>query len=186
MEVVQPGEKPIPGIVRRTILKRVVRALYAEAGGDAPPLIGSYDDLIRAADQFEAAMGGREALRAGGLRVIERVLPEPVAVAARLLIHNPEVTGKIAVLAVPPAVSWLVGGVERKMYRNRAVIRKCRFLEASGSVEQCLHLCKGPSERFFTERLNIAMKMTPNLESGECTLTFGRQAQRAERGRGNR
>lgn len=169
-------QEPISGVLRRALLKRVIRSLYAEAALPAPVLKGSYRELVLAADRFEEVFGGGGALSSAGIRVIERVLPPPVSAAARLVIHNPAVTGKIAVLVVPPAIRWLVGDVERRMYRNRAVIHRCAFLEASGSVSQCIYLCKGPSERFFSERLNIDMKMKPNLNSGECVLTFGPEA----------
>jgi len=131
--------------------------------------------------------------------------PGPVLGVLRFLIRvltalRFPVTSAMAFATVPFA-GWLVGParVEREPYTedeladaglssgaalavaagplySRVVLRKCRYLEASGCKSACVNICKVPTQTFFAEKLGIPLHMKPDFESKECALCFGQPA----------
>ena len=164
------------GILCRFVLRGITRAVYAETDRSAGSPRGSYAELaaalLFAVERLDAA-----ALVKVGLGVIDRLVPRSVARAMRSLVHSDRIAGKIAVLVVPRAIGWLVGPVGRRMHRTEAIIERCRLLDRT-SPAVCLRMCKAPSETFLTERLNVAIRMQPNIATGRCVLIFGPRANR--------
>lgn len=162
--------------IRDRLVRRVTVAVLAEAGVPVRQGVdGSYGALVAACRRLERSMPPAQ-LTAAGIRVVHRVLPPRMRRLARLMIHNDRIAGWIAVRVVPRAVRWLVGPVSRTDRATTARIHRCRFLLETGSPTLCYRFCKAPSERVFTDQLNIAMRMTPDLSDGSCTLTFGPRA----------
>lgn len=161
----------------RVLLRRVTRAIHAELGIPAGPLRGTYTELTAAAlladVRFDSA-----ALTQAGLGVIGRVIPRCMVRAMRSVIHSDRISGKIAVLLVPSVIAWLVGPVRRRMHRTQAIIKRCRLLDRT-SATVCYRFCKAPSEAFLAERLNVPIRMEPDIATGRCTLTFGPRATRS-------
>ena len=53
------------------------------------------------------------------------------------------------------------------------LIKKCRYLEASGCVGLCVNLCKRPTEAFFADAFGLPLTMVPNFEDLSCEMQFG-------------
>ncbi|MGQ9865403.1 MAG: DUF4033 domain-containing protein [Pseudanabaenaceae cyanobacterium] len=75
---------------------------------------------------------------------------------------------------------WLVGPLTQVAVpwgetteRRGVKIQRCRYLEASGCVGACIHLCKMPTQQFFAEELGIPLTMTPNFADLSCEMVFG-------------
>ena len=164
----------------RRLRAGVCTAIYTELGLPSPPLSGRYSELVTAARRLEAAVAPAE-ISGTARNVIHRFLPVWVRRGMRLLVHNDRVSGWIAAMVVPRAMRWLVGPVEPDIPRARARILRCRFLAETGSARLCYLFCKGPSERFFTEELNIPLRMEPNLDTCACELSFGPRAREMSR-----
>ena len=49
-------------------------------------------------------------------------------------------------------------------WRSGVLIKKCRYLEASGCVGLCVNLCKRPTEAFFADAFGLPLTMVPNFE----------------------
>ena len=158
-------------MVCRALLRRVTRAIHAELGLPAGLLRGTYAELAAAALLAETRFAA-PALTKAGLGVIGRVVPRYMVRAMRSVIHSDRISGKIAVLLVPSVIAWLVGPVRRRMHRTQAIIERCRLLDQT-SPTVCYRFCKAPSEAFLTERLNVPIRMEPEIATGRCTLTFG-------------
>lgn len=163
----------------RVLLRRVTRAIHAELGLPAGPLRGTYTELAAAALLAETRFDA-PALTKAGLGVVSRIVPRYLVRAMRSAIHSDRISGKIAVLLVPPTIAWLVGPVRRRMHRTQAIIERCRLLDQT-SPTVCYRFCKAPSEAFLTERLNVPIRMEPEIATGRCTLTFGPRATRSGR-----
>ena len=148
------------GILYRFVLRSITRAVYAETGRSAGSPRGSYDELVGAL-LFAARRLDAAALVTVGLGVIDRLVPRSVARAMRSLIHSDRIAG-------------------RRMDRTEAVIERCRLLDRT-SPAVCLRMCKAPSEAFLAERLNVAIRMQPNIATGRCVLIFGPRANRTAR-----
>lgn len=82
----------------------------------------------------------------------------------------------------PAFFTWLVGpatveagevdgGVTQA---STVVIERCRYLAESGCVGMCANLCKAPVQAFFTESLGMPLTMSPDFESLECRMVFGK------------
>ena len=170
------------GVLYRFVLRCITRAVYAETDGTAGSPHGTYDELV-AALLFAVERLDSAALVKVGLGVIERIVPRYVARAMRSLVHSDRIAGKVAVLVVPRAIGWLVGPVGRQMHRTEAIIERCRLLDRT-SPAVCFRMCKAPSEAFLTKRLNVTIRMQPNIATGRCVLTFGPQANRTARRHG--
>ena len=104
------------------------------------------------------------------------------------------VGGALAFAAVPFA-GWLVGPahVEFRPHTGAAggagsaaaaaagaavattVLRRCRYLEASGCKSACVNVCKAPTQAFFADVLGVPLTMTPDFETLSCELKWGVQ-----------
>ncbi|PIA48779.1 hypothetical protein AQUCO_01300010v1 [Aquilegia coerulea] len=79
-----------------------------------------------------------------------------------------------------PFFHWLVGpsevievevnGVKQK---SGVHIKKCRYLENSGCVGQCVNMCKIPTQDFFTNEFGLPLTMIPNFEDMSCDMVYG-------------
>ena len=57
--------------------------------------------------------------------------------------------------------------------RDVLLIEKCRFLEASGCVQTCVHACKMPTQAFFADEMGLSVALRPNFTgdmSYRCTM----------------
>ena len=54
------------------------------------------------------------------------------------------------------------------------VIEKCKFLEAAGCVETCLHACKVPTQNFSYDEMGLAVNLQPNFTDFSCKFEFGK------------
>ncbi|GJN39845.1 hypothetical protein PR202_gb28993 [Eleusine coracana subsp. coracana] len=63
-----------------------------------------------------------------------------------------------------------VGGVRQ---RSGVLIKKCRYLEASGCVGMCVNMCKIPTQNFFTNEFGLPLTMNPNFEDMSCEMIYG-------------
>eukprot|EP00854_Cymbomonas_tetramitiformis_P007897 gene7897-9380_t len=71
------------------------------------------------------------------------------------------------------AASALRGAVQPTGYKQGVLLERCRVLEESGCASVCLNVCKVPTQRFFTEEINLPLTMIPNYETFECQFVFG-------------
>eukprot|EP00798_Chlamydomonas_sp_ICE-L_P028392 gene28392-31528_t len=69
--------------------------------------------------------------------------------------------------------SLKVSPTEQREQRSVVLIKKCRYLEASGCVGLCTNLCKIPTQSFFTDDCGLALNMVPNFEDLSCEMRFG-------------
>jgi len=53
------------------------------------------------------------------------------------------------------------------------LIQRCKVLEEGGCKGLCVHMCKRPTERFFSERWGLPITMSPNFQTLQCQLSFG-------------
>ena len=61
-----------------------------------------------------------------------------------------------------------------KVYRQQElVIEKCLFLETSGCLQTCIHACKIPTQRFFSEDMGLPVTLLPNVTDYSCRFQFG-------------
>ena len=56
------------------------------------------------------------------------------------------------------------------------LIKKCRYLEASGCVGLCVNLCKRPTEAFFADAFGLPLTMIPNKDDLSCEMRFAIKA----------
>jgi hypothetical protein len=83
-------------------------------------------------------------------------------------------------------LAWLVGPAERfhleiplegtgetEQRRSGVRLTECRYLKESGCKANCLHLCKGPTQEFFMNDLNLPLYMKPNFTDYSCEMQFG-------------
>ena len=81
-----------------------------------------------------------------------------------------------------PVTGWLVGPnsqqpseVDGQPLFSRVLVKRCRYLEASGCKSQCVNICKVPTQSFFTNECGLPLTMKPNFEDLSCELIFGQQ-----------
>ncbi|KAF6136232.1 hypothetical protein GIB67_001641 [Kingdonia uniflora] len=79
-----------------------------------------------------------------------------------------------------PFFHWLVGPsevveveVNGVKQRSGVLIKKCRYLENSGCVGQCVNMCKIPTQDFFTNEFGLPLTMIPNFEDMSCEMVYG-------------
>ncbi|KAL5726761.1 hypothetical protein ACHQM5_000024 [Ranunculus cassubicifolius] len=79
-----------------------------------------------------------------------------------------------------PFFHWLVGPsevieveVNGVKQRSGVHIKKCRYLENSGCVGQCVNMCKIPTQDFFTNEFGLPLTMIPNFEDMSCEMVYG-------------
>jgi hypothetical protein len=53
------------------------------------------------------------------------------------------------------------------------LLRRCRYLEASGCKSECVNVCKVPTQAFFAQHIGIPLTMRPHFEDRSCELIFG-------------
>ena len=89
---------------------------------------------------------------------------------------------------LPPVLAWfakyllpfLVGNMTlttRGVDDDRGggvLVEHCRVLDASGCKGVCARMCKLPTQQFFMEEWGVPLTMTPNFETGQCQLSFGK------------
>ena len=59
-------------------------------------------------------------------------------------------------------------------YMNGVLVTRCRVLEESGCVSVCQNVCKIPTEKFFADKVGLAVTLIPNYETFECQFCYGR------------
>lgn len=82
-------------------------------------------------------------------------------------------------------LNWLVGPVDRinanvpqqdgtvETWMSGVKVKECRYLVESGCKSACLHLCKGPTQSFFNEKLGLKLHMKPDFKDCSCEMLFG-------------
>ena len=58
-------------------------------------------------------------------------------------------------------------------WQRKLTVKKCRFLETAGCSHTCVHACKIPTQRFFSEEMGIPVTLSPNMSDLSCTFEFG-------------
>ncbi|MGW2696429.1 beta-carotene isomerase domain-containing protein [Streptomyces sp. NPDC001296] len=100
-----------------------------------------------------------------------------VGVLGRLGRRTPHAAARTLTLVTPRLFRWLVGPI-RRTGPTELVVQRCRFL-AETSPEICLRVCKGPTESFFTDTLNVPTTLTPDLRRSTCRVSFAPAPRRA-------
>ena len=82
-------------------------------------------------------------------------------------------------------LTWLVGPTERilidvtnkdgnsEQWLSGVKIKECRYLSESGCKAACLHICKDPTQTFFTQDMGLPLHMKPNFTDNSCEMLFG-------------
>jgi len=54
------------------------------------------------------------------------------------------------------------------------LVQHCRVLAGTHCKGICSKMCKVPTQRFFQEQWGVPLTMSPNFETGQCQLVFGK------------
>lgn len=142
---------------------------------------GGYEGFV---ETSRKVMRGRtaEEQRAVVGRVLLSMLPPNGPATFRRLFPPTKWAAEANAAITVPFFQWLVGPAELKevevngvKQRSGVVIKKCRYLEASGCVGMCVNMCKLPTQDFFTNQFGLPLTMTPNFEDMSCEMVFGQE-----------
>lgn len=163
-----------------------------------------YDGFVEQA-RFVSRTFGVEAQRTFGSTLLRQIVPAPLAWLVRTIFgvlqaRWPQAHSwlvRFGVAFAPAFAYWLVGenallGPEDEVreLRGRAgggaeslqsgpilLIRKCKFMEASGGCKGlCLNLCKVATEEYCSKELGLPVYMDPNYEDFSCRMMFLQEA----------
>ncbi|HEY9737367.1 MAG TPA: DUF4033 domain-containing protein [Trichocoleus sp.] len=155
----------------------------AKAVGTTSPLKG-YDGLV---DLSKQIMQGRNAQQQRALVrvVLGSLIPAQGLWLVRQLFSPTALVCELNAWFATKLFSWLVGPSEVreveivdangrvKRQKSGVYIQKCRYLEQSRCAGMCIHMCKLPTQDFFTQEFGIPLTMTPNFEDYSCEMVFG-------------
>ncbi len=71
------------------------------------------------------------------------------------------------------AAAAAVGAAAPPEGSSTVLLRRCRYLEASGCKSECVNICKVPTQTYFATQLGMPLTMRPNFEDKSCELIFG-------------
>ncbi|KAL5726760.1 hypothetical protein ACHQM5_000024 [Ranunculus cassubicifolius] len=88
-------------------------------------------------------------------------------------IQQQEVVREVLMSMLPPSEHVIEVEVNGVKQRSGVHIKKCRYLENSGCVGQCVNMCKIPTQDFFTNEFGLPLTMIPNFEDMSCEMVYG-------------
>ncbi|MEM1369700.1 MAG: beta-carotene isomerase domain-containing protein [Cyanobacteria bacterium P01_H01_bin.15] len=155
----------------------------ANAVGTRTPFSG-YDGFV---DLSLRIMRGRSAAQQQQVvgRVLRSLVPAPVLWSIRTFFSPTQTVCELNAWFATQMFEWLVGPCEvqsvevqnpdntARQQNSLVKIKKCRYLEATDCVGQCINLCKMPTQEFFTKEFGIPVTMNPNFEDYSCDMIFG-------------
>lgn len=189
LETSAPGASRTPEY-HDTLLDRVFIWLFsrkmAKAAGATTSLRG-YDGLV---DLSKQMMQGRNGQQQQALVrvVLGSLVPAQGLWLVRQLFSPTALVCELNAWFATKLFGWLVGpsevreveivGVDGQVKRQKSgvYIQKCRYLEQSRCAGMCIHMCKLPTQDFFTQEFGIPLTMTPNFEDYSCEMVFGQVA----------
>ncbi|KAF5176389.1 beta-carotene isomerase D27 protein [Thalictrum thalictroides] len=189
--IVEPSGEPAP-LGQKTLYKdglfeKVFMALFSRkmdkfssSGSLNLGLLDyNYDIFV---DVSKKVMQGRS--RAQQQQVVREVLlsmlPPGAPAQFRKLFPPTKWAAEFNAALTVPFFHWLVGPsevieveVNGVKQRSGVHIKKCRYLENSGCVGQCVNMCKIPTQDFFTNEFGLPLTMIPNFEDMSCDMVYG-------------
>lgn len=119
--------------------------------------------------------------------MLKSIIPLPLRKSFQQLYYaSPRwISEKSAIFMKSGMLSWLVGSTERfdvevtksdgskEIWQSGVKLTQCRYLMESGCKAACLHLCKAPTQEFFSKELNFPLYMKPNFADCSCEMMFG-------------
>ncbi|GBG71424.1 hypothetical protein CBR_g8844 [Chara braunii] len=185
-KIAEPSGKPAPmGMKTRyrdTWLDRVVQWLFsrkmAQITGRKAGLDG-YDGFV---DISRAVMLGRTPAQVQAVvrEVLMSLLPPKAPETFRKLFPPTKESAELNAYITTFFFEWLVGPskvieveVDGRKQMSGVKIEKCRYLETSGCVGMCAHMCKIPTQDFFTNDFGLPLTMNPDYSDMSCEMIFG-------------
>lgn len=136
----------------------------------------SFVDVSRRVMQGRNRMQQQEVVR----EVLLSMLPPGAPAQFRKLFPPTKWAEEFNAALTVPFFHWLVGPSEvveveinGMKQRSGVLIKKCRYLENSGCVGQCVNMCKIPTQDFFTNEFGLPLTMIPNFEDMSCEMVYG-------------
>jgi len=89
--------------------------------------------------------------------------------------NHPNLAAWISKATANVSFSWVVGGAKiRNPEGDILMIQKCHFRESIGE-DGCIEMCQKPVEQYFTQRMNLPIKVSPQpREQGlGCKFCYG-------------
>lgn len=170
-------EKAFMGLFARKMEK------FASSAGEAADKRSLWDwDYESFVDVSRRVMVGRN--RSQQQQVVREVLlsmlPPGAPAQFRKLFPPTRWAAEFNAALTVPFFNWLVGPsevveveVNGVKQRSGVHIKKCRYLENSGCVGQCVNMCKIPTQDFFTNEFGLPLTMIPNFEDMSCEMIYG-------------
>ncbi|XP_026441249.1 beta-carotene isomerase D27, chloroplastic [Papaver somniferum] len=189
----EPSGKPAPfgektkyndGIFEKIFMGLFARKMekFAAKGGSRGELgllDYNYDSFV---DVSKRVMQGRSRLQQQEVvrEVLISMLPPGAPEQFRKLFPPTKWAAEFNAALTVPFFHWLVGPSEvieveinGEKQRSGVLIKKCRYLENSGCVGQCVNMCKIPTQDFFTNEFGLPLTMIPNFEDMSCEMVYG-------------
>jgi len=141
--------------------------------------IPGFDGMMKELINFRVKQGPDELERVSYQTMI--ALAGPVPFIYKNLFGTLEATPAILAWFAKWLLPFLVGEMsltsrsEDDLRGGGVLVHRCRVLEGSGCKGVCAKMCKVPTQRFFAEQWGVPLTMSPNFETGECSLVFGQE-----------
>lgn len=166
------------------MIKLYTQKMASQLPGVRVPLVARYEDFVRVSKEL---MKGRSPIEQRLLvrNVLFSLMPENLPQTFRTMFPPTQMSCEINARMATLGFGWLVGDTELKqdvikvsptesrVQNSVVLIKKCRYLEASGCVGLCTNLCKMPTQSFFTDDCGLPLTMVPNWEDLSCEMRFG-------------
>ena len=153
------------------------RFVLQRESGIAHPAEPGFDGMLRELRDYQRRTSVTEQIACS--LSCQETLGGPIPAAFKAIWSRTEWAPAILAWFTKLLLPFLVGDMEltqRAPGDPRAGgvrIERCRVLDESGCSGLCLNMCKRPTEQFFAESWGTPVAMHPNLETGECQLSFG-------------
>ena len=72
----------------------------------------------------------------------------------------------------------IITDIERQIISNWTTvlqITECRYLAEAKCKSACMHMCRAPTQEFFTNEVGLPLYMKPNFTDNSCLMFFGTQ-----------
>eukprot|EP00798_Chlamydomonas_sp_ICE-L_P014191 gene14191-20160_t len=166
------------------MIKLYTGKMASQIPGVRVPLIARYEDFVRVSKEL---MKGRSPIEQRLLvrNVLFSIMPTSLPATFRTMFPPSKMSAEINARMATLGFGWLVGNTElrqdvikvspteSRVQNSVVLIKKCRYLEASGCVGLCTNLCKMPTQSFFTDDCGLPLTMVPNWEDLSCEMRFG-------------
>ena len=141
--------------------------------------IAGFDGMMRELIDYRVEHGPDELERVSYQTMV--ALAGPVPFIYKNLFGSLEATPAILAWFAKFLLPFLVGEMslttrgDDDLRGGGVLVHRCRVLEGSGCKGVCAKMCKIPTQRFFAEQWGVPLTMSPNFETGECQLVFGKE-----------